>query len=229
MPASNTSAYIGALLLDLDGTLLDTAKDFITALNKLCLDDRIIPPSNAAIRNTVSDGARALVKLCYGLDEGDVNFEEKRHKLLDYYERELGQSTDFFAGFSDVFVFCKTHHIAWGIITNKPWRFTQPLIKSLSIQASNDVILCPDHVSKSKPDPESMYLAARKLHLTTRQCLYAGDHISDIEAGRNAGMTTIACSYGYIKTTDDIHTWQADHIINQPQDFIALLSQHFSI
>jgi phosphoglycolate phosphatase len=220
--------YRGALLLDLDGTLVDTAIDFVRSIDILCQQLNTQPPSAAAIRSTVSDGSLALVKLCFNIDETNPDFERRRQQLLQIYAAELGTASELFIGFDSVLAQCEAENIAWGIITNKPLAFAAPLLQRLGIKPSRGVLVCPEHVRYSKPHAEPLLLAAQQLGLKPQQCLYAGDHIRDIEAGRNAQMPTIACAYGYIKADDDIRHWQADHYIQQPTDITAILNHYFS-
>jgi phosphoglycolate phosphatase len=189
----------------------------------MCSEDGITAPTPTTIRNTVSDGARALITLCYKLAEGEDGFEEKRQTLLNRYENELGENAELFEGFNEVFNYCEQENIAWAVVTNKPWLYTELLLQRLNIKPSNNVIICPDHVSNTKPDPEPLFLAAEKLGINPEKCLYAGDHLRDIQAGQNANMKTIACTYGYIKEQDNPEHWQADFYIKNPIDIITLL------
>lgn len=215
--------FSAALLLDLDGTLVDTANDFIHILTRMCNEDNITAPAPTTIRNTVSDGARALITLCYNLKEGEAGFEDKRQTLLTRYEKELGTNAAIFDGFEDVFNYCEANNIAWAVVTNKPWLYTELLLNRLNINPSKGVIICPDHVSNTKPNPEPLFLAADKLGVSFDHCFYVGDHLRDIEAGKNANMKTIACNYGYIKKNDDPKNWQADFYINTPKEIITIL------
>ena len=222
-----------SILFDLDGTLIDTAADFVVVMQSMCKDKGITAPSAEAIRNTVSDGARALVTLCFHIKEGDIGFEDLRNELLDRYEEELGQAAFLFDGMQAVLEKCQHHNIAWGIVTNKPWRFTEPLIKRIF---SDDTlaplypasIICPDHVTITKPDPEGLLKAVQELNSSSKNCFYVGDHRRDIEAGINANMKTIACRYGYIKDDDAIETWQADFIIDSASELSAIIDSAFA-
>jgi phosphoglycolate phosphatase len=222
-------AYKAAVLFDLDGTLVDTSADFVAVLNNMRNKDGLSPLPEADIRNTVSDGARALITLAYALNEGDKHFEEKRQQLLNEYEAELGLQAKLFQGFDDLLKQLESNNIAWGIVTNKPSRFTNPLLERLNIKPSNGVAICPDHVTHTKPHAEPLLLAASKLILTAEQCIYAGDHLRDIEAGKNANMKTIACAYGYIKPVENIHDWQADFIVNTVNELQQLLQQQLQL
>lgn len=221
--------YRGALLLDLDGTLVDSALDFIHVIHSMQQADGLSLSSANSIRNTVSDGARALTQLAYGFAIGSAEHSAKLELLLDLYEQELGNNAQVFAGFFPMLEQLEQQGIAWGIVTNKPWRFTEPLIQRLALKPSANVIICPDHVKNSKPDPEPLHLAAQQLGLEPNQCLYAGDHIRDIQAAQNAQMGSIACAYGYIKENDNIHSWNADKIINNPNELESLVKEFYKI
>lgn len=226
---TGTAAYRGAILFDLDGTLVDTSADFVAVVNSMRVADGLPPLPDDDIRNTVSDGARALITLAYGLKEGDNHFEEKRQQLLNQYEDELGLQAKLFPGFDGMLAEMEQHNIAWGIVTNKPSRFTDPLLKRLDIKPSNGVAICPDHVTHTKPHPEPLLLAASKLGLQPKQCIYAGDHLRDIESGRNAGMQTIACAYGYIKPVENIAEWRADFTVDSVAELHQLARRLFQL
>lgn len=221
--------YQGALLLDLDGTLVDTAKDFIAVIQQLRQEADYPLLADEDIRNTVSHGARAMTFLTYGTVEGDADFDDQLNLLLDRYGQNLGQYAEVFHGLHPWLKALEEQNIAWGIVTNKPWRFTEPLLKKLDLQPSNQVIICPDHVTQSKPHAEPLLLAAEKLQLTPAQCLYAGDHLRDIQAAHNAGMTSIACAYGYIAENDDINRWQANTIASNINQLINFVNNYFKL
>lgn len=206
-----------ALLLDFDGTLVDTAPDFIVTLKTLCSHHNIKPPNDNAITAMVSHGARALIKLAFKLEDGDANIERLRLELLEVYEQEIRQpSSKLYTGMSDILSYCKSNNIPWGIVTNKPRRYTEILIDALALQA--DTVVCPDDVTQTKPHPEPLLKACDAINITAESCIYVGDHIRDIQAGSAAGMKTIAARYGYIASDDNINSWNADHIINCASD-----------
>lgn len=209
---------IKAVLFDLDGTLLDTAPDFIVAVNQLAQEYAVQTPPAEVIRQQVSNGARALVKLLFNLQEGDVGFEERRQRLFDCYEAAMGQHCVLFEGMYALLEQIAAHHLQWGIITNKPVRFAEPLIDKLPLPSKPAILLCPDHVTKAKPDPEAMYLACKQLDCEPNEVVYLGDHLRDIECGRRAGTKTIAVNFGYIAENDDINQWQADFIAQHTND-----------
>ena len=215
---------VKAVLFDLDGTLLDTAPDFEVVLNQLRKEENLAPVPYSDIRKTVSHGARALIQLGFQLDEGDEGFESLRLRLLNLYQNHLAVKTKPFDGIKELIEFLEKKNIAWGIATNKPAQFTLPIIESLELNPA--CIICPEHVSQRKPHPESMYLAGKIIGCNTEDIIYVGDHIRDIECGNQANSITIAVSYGYIDSSDDINSWNADYIIDHANDIKAIVDKH---
>lgn len=213
-----------AVILDLDGTLLDTADDFIPVVQTLRAENTLPPLPATAIRNTVSNGARALVTLALDLHEGDAHFQHWLDRLLGLYAGILGTHSRLFPGVQALLDATREAGIPWGIATNKPSRFTLPLLQRLQLQPAPASVVCADEVACGKPDPECLLRNSRELCCPPAQAIYIGDHARDIEAGRNAGMYTIAAAYGYIDADDDPDLWGADA---RAESGDALLAQVF--
>jgi phosphoglycolate phosphatase len=113
--------------------------------------------------------------------------------------------------------------LIWGVVTNKPVRFAEPIMQQLGLSSRSAVLVCPDHVSKSKPDPEPMLLACSQLDLDPATVLFVGDDLRDIESGRAAGSRTAAVRYGYIHPDDNPDTWGADVVVNHPLELRRFL------
>ncbi|MFC6632061.1 HAD family hydrolase [Microbulbifer taiwanensis] len=216
-----------AVLFDLDGTLFDTAPDFIVVLNQLRQQEQLPPLPDDAIRSVVSNGARALVRLGFGKDEGDSGFDGLRQRLLDLYLAHLAEKTVPFPGIEALLDNLAENQIAWGIVTNKPEAYTVPLMQAFDQLPTPGAVICPDHVSKRKPDPEPVLLACSQIGCDPREAVYVGDHERDIAAGRAAGMPTIACSYGYIDEGDSAANWGADHLVDSAEEIWPLLQRHY--
>lgn len=212
-----------ALLFDLDGTLLDTAPDFITALNKqLELHGRAPLPEHA-IRTSVTNGSIGLIQDGFGMAPDHPQFEILREEFLEFYFANLADKTALFAGLQLVLDDCAARNIPWGVVTNKPWRYTESAMVQLGLMDAAATVICPDHVKHAKPDPESILLACSKIATAPQDCLYVGDHVRDIDAGRAAGTRNIAAAWGYIEASENIHNWQADWIVDQSQQLHELL------
>lgn len=214
------------VLFDLDGTLLDTAPDFIFVLNTLLQENDRQPIDDIRIRNTVSSGASALVKLGFGIGEDDERFEALRLRLLELYSLHLAENTRPFPGITETLAFLAANRIPWGVVTNKPLLYTAPLMEAMRFPQTASVIVCPDHVTHRKPHPEPLYLACKQSACSPAEAIYLGDHQRDIASGRNAGMPTVACHYGYIEEGEDPASWQADHIVKHADELPALLETY---
>ena len=218
-----------AVLFDLDGTLVDTAPDFFAVVNGLRKDQGKPELADEKIREQVSNGGSALTRIAFdypdqaGRDLATASsvFIEHRQQLLDRYFDNIGTLSGYFPGFETVINELEKQEIRWGIVTNKPRLYTDELLKKLNIQC--DVVICPDDVSKAKPDPEPLLKAAEILGLKAEQCWYVGDHIRDIQAGKAAEMFTLAASFGYIEADDSAENWQADAIIETPEKLLSFI------
>ncbi|WKT61955.1 HAD-IA family hydrolase [Microbulbifer thermotolerans] len=216
-----------AVLFDLDGTLFDTAPDFIRVLNQLRREEQLPPLPDSEIRAVVSNGARALVTLGFGTDENHPTFEGLRQRLLDLYLAHLAEKTQPFPGIEPLLHRLSERGIAWGIVTNKPEAYTTRLMRAFSHLPTPGAVICPDHVANRKPDPEPILLACQQIGCRPEEAIYAGDHERDIAAGRAAGLPTIACSYGYIDNGDDPARWGADHLVHSAEEIWPLLQRHY--
>ncbi|MDC4782634.1 HAD-IA family hydrolase [Acinetobacter baumannii] len=217
-----------AVLFDLDGTLIDTAADFIRIIQQMCRDARRPVVEADLIRTQVSEGARAMVKLVYPeLDVTNPIFLAHRQNFLGLYGNNIVVDTDLFEGMYPLLEELEAQRIPWGIVTNKPRGLSESLLEKLNLTERCAVLVCPEDVSKTKPDPEPMYLAAKQLNIPANEIIYVGDHPRDIDAGRNADMYTILAAYGYlpIEHRDDLNAWQADSIVNTVTELHELLRQ----
>ena len=215
----------GAVFFDLDGTFIDTAPDFEYVLNKLRAAHTLPPLAYQDIRDTVSNGARALITLAFGLNEGDDGFESLKNDLLHEYTQHLAIKSTPFEGIIELIECLESHRIPWGIITNKPSQFTLPLLKALNLDHRAATIVCPDQVTHPKPHAEPMLLACTQANVNPSECIYVGDHIRDIQAGKAANMYTVACRFGYVGN-EVLENWQADSIIEHPKELMQQIIKH---
>jgi phosphoglycolate phosphatase len=208
-----------ALLLDLDGTLLDTAPDMGGALNRLRGESGLEPLPAAVIRPVVSHGAMRLVKLGFPQAEGD-EFERLRLRFLELYSRFLAVDTQLFPGIEAVLAELDGRAIPWGVVTNKPGWLTDPLMAALGLDRRAACIVSGDTVAERKPHPLPLLHAAERIGLAPSECLYAGDAERDIQAGRAAGMTTVVAAYGYISSDDEPERWDPTGIVEHPLELL---------
>ena len=209
---------IKAVFFDLDGTLLDSAPDFYVSMHQLMDEYQQPRIDENLIRPTVSDGSIALTTLGFGLTQKESGFDERRQRLLDIYHEHMGKHCRLFDGMEQLISNIHNEKLFWGIITNKPSRFTDPILEKLTFPAHPNLVICPDHVSKAKPDPEALILACNKVGCKPEEAIYIGDHKRDIDCGLSAGSPTIAVSFGYTRADEDIASWNADIIADSPDD-----------
>jgi len=212
-----------AVLFDLDGTLIDTAPDFIRCLNLMRQQHGLNPLLPEQIRRSVSNGAGAMIRIGFGLEPGHPEYAARHTEFLDLYEAGVAIETTLFDGMNEILQALESQQIPWGIVTNKPLRFAAPLIKALELSERCAAVICPDHVTHRKPHPESLFLACHQIGVDPSRAIYVGDHERDIEAGRNAGMRTIAVRYGYIEEPEAVDLWQANIIADTVSDLAKLL------
>jgi len=215
-------APLKAVLFDLDGTLVDTADEFVGVVQTLRAEHGLDAMDPQRIRASVSNGARALVALGLGIAEDAAEFESKRLRLLELYGAVLGSAAAPYPGIVDLLDALAGRGVSWGVATNKPRAYAEPLLQRIGLPPCPSLV-CPDDVRDRKPHPESLYRNCRDLGCTPREAIYVGDHLRDIEAGRRAGMYTVAAAYGYIEPGDDPAGWGADALALDSTDLAAII------
>lgn len=212
-----------AVLFDMDGTLLDTAPDFI-AICQAMLAERGFPRvDDKLIRDEISGGARAMVSAAFAMSPEAPEFEALRLEFLARYQTDCAVHSKLFDGMAELLADIEKAKLIWGVVTNKPVRFAQPIMEQLGLSERSAVLICPDHVTRSKPDPEPLLLACKMLDLDPSSVLFVGDDLRDIESGRDAGTKTAAVRYGYIHPNDNPDHWGADVVVDHPLELRRVL------
>jgi 2-phosphoglycolate phosphatase len=214
-----------AALFDLDGTLLDTAPDFIVALNRLLAEEGRAPLGLATVRPQVSHGAIAVVRTAFPdlAVDGDA-FAEMRARFLEHYRAALSVHTCLFPGFEAVLATLEAHGMPWGIITNKAAWLTEPLLDDLGLRARAACLVCGDTLPERKPHPRPLLLAAERVGRAPADCVYLGDARRDAQAARAAGMVPLGARFGYIDAADDPAAWPVDGWIDAPHELLSWLA-----
>jgi 2-phosphoglycolate phosphatase len=215
-----SAAPLAAVLLDLDGTLLDTAPDLAYALNALRAENSLPELPYDPIRAQVSNGSAAVVRVGFP-DANEEQFATLRARFLQLYRAHVACETRLFPGFEQVLEQLEAHRIPWGVITNKPASFTEPLLQQLGLYARASCVLSGDSLPVCKPDPLPLITAARQIGREPRSCLYLGDALRDAQAARAANMTALGARFGYIAADEDVSAWPVDAWIDQPMELLA--------
>jgi len=219
MTYSSPLAAPRAVLFDLDGTLADTAPDLAAAVNFLRSERGLAPTPYEVLRPTASAGARGMIGAAFGLAPGDEGYEALRVQWFERYQSAMAVHSTRFDGVDELLAGLLADGLAWGIVTNKPARFTDPLLPQIGLDHAG-CIISGDTTAHAKPHPEPLLEGARRLGLAPETCWYVGDDLRDIEAGRAAGMVTVACAWGYCGNTDPA-SWGADYVLDTPAELLA--------
>jgi len=199
-----------AVLFDLDGTLIDTAPEFLAISLRLRAEAGLPAIDTTPILQSVSDGAIGMVQTALEIDATDPSFEQWRSRFLAHYETGLGSLSQPYPGLVALIQQLGQAGISWGVVTNKLKRFAEPLMAKMPFQPAAGVVVTPDDVTHPKPDPEALLLACKVLECDPAKTLFIGDHLRDIQAGSAAGCQTIAAGYGYLAPGESAASWGAD-------------------
>ncbi|MBL6985756.1 MAG: HAD-IA family hydrolase [Methylobacter sp.] len=217
---------LSCVLFDLDGTLVDTAPDLISCLNRALNLHGFDAASTNIIKPFISYGAAAMINASQPrLDDGMKS--DILDTMLTHYQNNIAEHTVFFSGMADTLAAIEAQGLKWGVVTNKRERFTNPLMDALKLTKRAACIVSGDTTANPKPHPEPMLLACKQADVDPKECVYIGDALHDITAGKNAQMKTLAAVYGYINPGDTPENWGADALIESPDQistWIASLS-----
>ena len=216
------------VLFDLDGTLVDTAYDLGLALNMQLVRHGKPALPHDAIWPVASHGTRGLLALGFAIDPSDSNYAAMQIEYLDLYQSVFTHHPQFMPGIAPMLEALDARGIKWGIVTNKPRRFSVDLTKAVklghqSLYQRSACLLCGDDAPLPKPAPDTLLMACQATQSEPSDCVYVGDAERDVVAGKAAGMKTVLALFGYIAATDQPHTWGADVLINTPNDLLACL------
>ncbi|OYY95736.1 MAG: phosphoglycolate phosphatase [Hydrogenophilales bacterium 28-61-23] len=208
------------VLFDLDGTLVDTAPDLGAALNAMRQKRGLSPIPESECRPQSSHGAQGLIQLGFKVDRRHPDFSALRQEFLDHYETNLTCNSPLFPGMAAVLEELDASEIKWGVVTNKPARFTQPLLDHLGLTKRAVFVVSGDTCAQAKPHPAPLLHACQLAQVTVRECIYVGDAERDIQAANAAGMPALVALYGYLGQDDRPMDWGARGYINTPAELL---------
>jgi phosphoglycolate phosphatase len=211
----NRSTPLAAVLLDLDGTLLDTAPDLARVANALRAEAQLAPLPLELLRPHVSHGSKAVLRAAFpGID--GVRLASMQDRFLRLYRAQLAVETRLFPGFESVLPALEAQRIPWGIITNKPGWLTEPLLIELGLHGRAACVLSGDTLPVAKPHPLPLLTAAQRIAVAPERCAYVGDALRDMQAAHAAGMVGLAARYGYIAPDELTTEWPVTAWIDSP-------------
>jgi phosphoglycolate phosphatase len=215
---------IKAVLFDLDGTLIDSAPDLGAAADKMRTDRGLPSLPLEHYRPMAGAGARGMLGIAFGITPEHPDFPALREEFFRNYESCMTQRTYVFEGVVQLIASLAERGVAWGVVTNKSMRFTAPLTRAMPLFATAKAVVGGDSTPHPKPHPAPLLEAARQVGVQPIECLYVGDDLRDMQAGKAAGMGTVAATYGYLGSTD-VRDWGADVQIDTPMALLKLLER----
>ena len=210
-----TDFKLECVLFDLDGTLVDTAPDLLASLNRTLLAFGFLPAEEEVLRPFISHGALAMINQSRVSDSDELKAQMLDY-MLDSYQNHIADSSELFAGMAEVLQLIEAKGLKWGVVTNKRERFTNPLLEALQLDSRAACAVSGDTTAFSKPHPEPMFEACRRAGVSPANCVYIGDAVHDITAGKQADMKALVAMYGYLKPDDQPEHWGADALISHP-------------
>ncbi len=207
---------IDTVLFDLDGTMLDTANDLIAALQSLAPQQTL----TGDLRTAAGKGCKGLIKAGLDIDDSDTRYPDLANQLLQHYENCLLNTTQLFAGMEKVLDHLDKNNIPWGIVTNKPNKYTQLILDGLHLTKRAKCIISGDSLKHHKPHPEPILHACKLLNTHPTKVIYVGDSEVDVMACRAAGVPSLVALYGYISAEENPESWNANGYIKQPMDIL---------
>jgi phosphoglycolate phosphatase len=213
-----------AVLFDLDGTLADTFVDLKRALDAALTARGLPAGEHAAVRQRVSEGARAMTRaaLAQRACEGPL-LESVCEDFLHRYHQDVARGTRLFDGMEQVLMRLEARGVAMGVVTNKAARLTEPLIDALGLRARLRAVVSGDSAARPKPYPDPLLMALDMLGARAGRALFVGDARNDVLAARAAGVTVVAARYGYLAPGEDPAQWSADGVVDTPLGLLAWL------
>lgn len=219
-----TNLNFSGILFDLDGTLLDTAPEFEYALRQTLQEEKQNASlSSQAIRSAVNDGIHGLIVLGFNIHADHHRYEIIKNCLLTHYFNQLGQHSVLFPGIMECLLHLNHHQIPWGIVTNKPEKFTLPLVNNIPDLCGAQIIVSGDTLEHAKPHPAPLQYACKKMKLNPNETLYVGDAQRDMQAARAAGMPCVLATYGYLSPNDSPYSWRANYHIDHADQLLNII------
>jgi len=214
---------VRAVLFDLDGTLIDSAPDLGAAADRMRVARGLPSLPLDRYRPMAGAGARGMLGIAFDMTPEHPDFPAMREEFFQSYEARMTERTRVFDGVAELVASLVHQQLAWGVVTNKSMRFTGPLTKLMPLFATAGAVVGGDSTPHAKPHPAPLLEAARQLSIAPQDCVYVGDDERDIQAGRAAGMGTVAATYGYLGGNADVARWGADVHIDTPAALLSLL------
>jgi phosphoglycolate phosphatase len=213
------------VLLDLDGTLVDSMPDLANSINKTLVEFSIAEREINSIRNWVGNGVekllhRAMTNDIDGAAEPEL-FDRAYTSFMDTYRKNMCVMSVCYPGVREGIDYLKEKNIKLGCVTNKSGQFVGPILEKLGLMDDMSIVIAGDTLAKKKPDPMPLLHAASVFEVDPKQSLMIGDSVSDVKAARAADFQIVCVSYGY-NHGNDIRDTNPDAVVDSLADLPQL-------
>ena len=189
------------ILIDVDGTLVDSAPDLAFCVDEMMKQLGRPPHGEAKVRDWVGNGVERLVRRALiGQLDGEpdaAEFQQAYPLFLELYADNTSKRSCLYPGIREGLDYLKAAGFKLGCVTNKAKQFTEPLLRDLGVSGDFSIIISGDTLPQKKPDPAPLLHAAKFFGVHPAQALMVGDSVSDVKAARAAGFQIVCMSYGY--------------------------------
>jgi N-acetyl-D-muramate 6-phosphate phosphatase len=208
-------------MLDLDGTLADTAKDLVAAVVAVCHHYGKEPPPYATLRAEVSGGGRTMLWRALGLRPQDRDYRDAYQRVIAHYARHPADRTAVFDGMDAVLRYLENQRVPWCVVTNKPEALARLVMHGLELDQRAVATVATGTTAFNKPNGQPVRMAAHLLGVAADRLVMVGDDHRDVIAAHAEGARAIAAGWGYLAPGDDPSTWNPDAIVDSPADLAA--------
>ncbi|MGY6587593.1 MAG: phosphoglycolate phosphatase [Wenzhouxiangella sp.] len=212
----------GAVLFDLDGTLVDSAPDLLAALTTLSEENQLpLRLAQAELAGRAGQGARVLIR--HGLGDFAADREAALlERFLALYAGSIWQHSRLYPGMTGVLTALAEQNWPLAVVTNKSERLARQLLTEAGLIDRFGCLIGGDTTAAPKPSPAPLLAACRALGVSPGQAVMVGDSEADILAARQAGCRAVLVRWGYAGAAP-INDWQADAIIDRPDALLKWL------
>lgn len=196
------------LIFDLDGTLIDSRQDMVTAVNFMRQSMGLEPFDGAKIVTMIGNGINSLVRRAVA--DADVDFETALKRMKRFYSENLLESTVLYPGVDTGLERLKNMSLKLAVITNKPTHSAVKILEALGVAKYFSDIIGGDSEYPLKPAPDALTALQKKYGFSAENCWMIGDHYTDLEAGRLAGFRRILVTYGFGDSQDETPDYSVD-------------------
>ncbi|WP_414473129.1 phosphoglycolate phosphatase [Microvirga sp. M2] len=191
-------SQLKAIIFDLDGTLVDSARDLQDATNALLAEEGLRQISLDETKSMIGDGAAKLVERAVSATGGDMTrLPALVARFLEIYQANASRHTEAYPGVADTLAGLRGLGLPLAVVTNKPHAATMDILEALGLRGYFDAVIGGDTLPERKPHPAPVLMALGQLGVAPEAALMVGDNYHDVQAARAAGVRAFAVTYGY--------------------------------